>query len=123
MGYDWENEARLVGAMRWVKGNGKVYASMVEKIMEEFGNLGKAVLQRSAACDVSKAGAVPCKLLYFPHDDTRCQFVQRLEKVYNDVAAHCNSQWKNNFGGMVSSLVQNNRSGKQGAACAPVKWL
>ena len=46
MGYDWENEARLANAMKWVKGNGKTYARMVEKIMEEFGNLGKAVLQR-----------------------------------------------------------------------------
>ena len=46
MGYDWENEARLANSMKWVKGNGKTYARMVEKIMEEFGNLGKAVLQR-----------------------------------------------------------------------------
>jgi len=123
MGYDWENEARLVSAMKWVKGNGKTYANMVGKIMEEFGNLGKAVLQRSASCTVSKAGAVPCKHLYFPHTDTRCQFVQRLKKVYDDVAEHCNDQWKQNFGGMVSTLVQNNMSGKQGAPCDPVNWL
>jgi len=92
--------------------------------MNEFASLGKAALARALnQCDVKKAGVVPCNLLYFPHSEHRCQLVQRLEKVYDDVSQHCNAAWKNTFGGKMQTLLTNNMAGKGGNACPDITWL
>jgi hypothetical protein len=122
MGYDWENEKRLLDAMEW-SSNKVLFSNLVKQVMDEFAALGKAALARALnQCDVKKAGVVPCNILYFPHTDHRCQMVQRLEKVYQDVSKHCNAAWKSNFGGKINQLVVNNKN-KKGAACPAVDWL
>lgn len=122
MGFDWENEKRLLSSMTWSK-NPSVYSNLVKQIMDEFADLGKAALARSLdQCDVSKAGVVPCNLLYFPHSEHRCQMVQRLSRVYDDIAKHCNPAWQANFGGKVATLLNNNQD-KAGAPCPTVNYL
>jgi len=123
MGYDWENEKKLLATMTWST-NPTVFSNLVRQIMDEFADLGKAALARSIQqCDIKKAGVVPCKLLYFPHTDHRCQLIQRLNKVYADIAMHCNNDWKSTYGGKMQTLMQHNMRYKGGAACPSVNYL
>lgn len=68
---------------------GKVFSGVQKlfQLLTEFSRLGKAALGRSVQqCDMEKAGIVPCKLLYFPHSEPRCQLIQRLNKVYQGMS-------------------------------------
>ena len=88
MGYNWENQAKLISTMRWSK-NPRLYSGLVEQLMTEFSKLGKMALARSSPqCNMEKAGVVPCKILYFPHAEHRCQLIQRLNRVYLGVARY-----------------------------------
>merc|ERR1739848_452469 len=123
MGFDWENEIKLLNTMKWST-NPTLYSKLVTQIMDEFASLGKAVLARSVdQCIVEKAGAVPCKLLYFPHTEHRCQLIERLRKVYTNVSEYCNEDWKKTFGAKMNTLLQNNKLYKGGAPCPKVNYL
>ena len=88
MGYNWENQAKLISTMKWSK-NPRLYSGLVEQLMTEFSKLGKMALARSSPqCNMEKAGVVPCKILYFPHAEHRCQLIQRLNRVYLGVARY-----------------------------------
>lgn len=123
MGFDWENLAKMLAKMEWstYKDTNKRYVS---EIFKQFATLGKSALARSGPmCDPRMAGVVPCTLLYFPHKEHRCQLVKRMAKIFADVAKHCNNAWKTQYGQMMNYLLQQNRAGKQGAACEKVIWL
>jgi hypothetical protein len=123
MGFDWENLQKMLAKMEWsqYKETNKRY---VNEIFTQFATLGKSALARSGpACDARKAGVVPCNFLYFPHKEHRCQLVKRMAKIFADVVKHCNTAWKTQYGNMMNYLLQQNKSGKQGAACDKVKWL
>jgi len=122
MGFEWENQEKLLKTMKWSK-EPELYSNMATQLLTEFSRLGKAALGRSVQqCDMEKAGIVPCKLLYFPHSEPRCQLIQRLNKVYQDIALFCNHDWQRVFGGKMATLLSNNQSFK-GGACPPVKYL
>jgi hypothetical protein len=124
MGYDWENLNKMLYKFKWASGNKNLQIQYVNEIFKQFATLGKSALARSGpSCDPKLAGVVPCNILYFPHTEHRCQAVKRMAKVFHDVAQHCNSSWKTLFGGKMNYLLQNNKSGKHGAACERVVWL
>ena len=124
MGFDWENLNKILYKFKWATGNKDLQIQYVNEIFAQFAKLGKSALARSGpSCDAKLAGVVPCKLLYFPHPEHRCQLVKRMAKIFADVAQHCNSSWQSLFGQKMNYLLQNNKSGKQGAACERVKWL
>lgn len=96
----------------------------VVQIIGQLQYLGKKAIGRGQPqCDITKAGIVPCNILYFPHLEHRCQAVKRLAKIFGDVAQHCNSSWKKLYGDMMNALLQNNTHGKHGASCPAVEWL
>ena len=95
MGYNWENQAKLISTMKWSK-NPRLYSGLVQQLMTEFSKLGKMALARSSPqCNMEKAGVVPCKILYFPHAEHRCQLIQRLNRVYLGVARYIKKSAKN----------------------------
>ena len=57
------------------------------------------------------------------NNDFRCQLVKRLGKIYEAVAANCNTAWERKYGDMVNYLIANNQAGYAGAACEPVVYL
>ena len=123
MGFDWENTGKLISSMEWSL-NPTLNINLSKQILTEFASLGKRVLGRGAnMCNPEKAGAVPCNLLYFPHSDHRCQIVQRLGKIFDDVAMNCNADWRRIYGDKMNTLIQNNQSGRQNKPCEDVKWL
>jgi hypothetical protein len=122
MGFDWENEKKLLATMKW-SSNPKTFTAIVEQLMDEFASLGKTAIGRSiGGCD-DDAGAVACGLLPFPHTEHRCQLVERIEAVYEAVAKKCNDSWKNHWNNKVQTLVNNNGKYKGGAACPKVHFL
>ena len=83
MGYNWVSVENLAAKMKWLQ-NYQKQASLtaLNALMNEFQRLGKAVLVRQGpSCNMAVAGAIDCKLLYFPHSDPRCQLIKRVEKV------------------------------------------
>ena len=83
MGYNWASVELLASKMQWLEAYQK-QASLksLNALMNEFQRLGKAVLVRQGpSCNMAVAGAIDCKLLYFPHSDPRCQLVKRVETV------------------------------------------
>merc|ERR1711893_133879 len=121
MGFEWGNLERLLSQQQWTSNPG-VAQNYMSRIVTEFQYLGQQVLARnSAQCDLNKAGAVKCSLLYFPHTEHRCQLVQRLAAIYEDVAANCNMAWERKYGDMMNYLLANNQYGRKGAACEPVE--
>ena len=123
MGFEWENMAILSKKMIW-SSNVEQNQYFVVQIIGQFQYLGKKAIGRGQPqCDISKAGIVPCNILYFPHLEHRCQAVKRLAKIFADVAQHCNSSWKKLYGDMMNALLQNNTHGKHGASCPAVEWL
>ena len=123
MGFDWENLQKMLYKMTWSSAKA-VNQGYVKTIFGQFATLGKSALARSGPmCDPKKAGVVPCKYLYFPHTEHRCQLVKRTARIFNDVLKHCNTAWKEKYGAMMNYMLQTNKSGKDGKACEKVKWL
>jgi len=123
MGFQWGNLNKLMKKMQWTT-NPALSQRYTEALLTEFQYLGQAVLARTQAkCDLTKAGAVRCNLLYFPHDNKRCQLVKRLGKIYEAVAENCNTAWETKYGDMVNYLIANNQAGVDGAPCEPTVYL
>ena len=83
MGYNWASVEKLAQKMAWLE-NYQKQASLaaLNSLMNEFQRLGKAVLVRQGpSCNMAIAGAIDCKLLYFPHSDPRCALIKRVEAV------------------------------------------
>ena len=125
MGYNWVVVESTVDKMQWLSNAVKAAnIKAVRDMFTEFQSLGKAVLARQAPqCDRTKAGRIDCSLLYFPTTEHRCQLMQRIEKVYNAVADHCNPSWKTKFGGMMDKLLADNKKYKKGLPCPEVVFL
>jgi len=125
MGYNWVVVESTVDKMQWLSNAVKAAnIKAVRDMFTEFQSLGKAVLARQAPqCDRTKAGRIDCSLLYFPKTEHRCQLMQRIEKVYNAVADHCNPSWKQKFGGMMDKLLADNKKYKKGLPCPEVVFL
>lgn len=124
MGFDWENEAKLMYKFKW--GYDKSTAQKyVTNIFAQFSTLGKsaALARAGPSCDEKLAGKVPCKLLYFPHTEHRCQLVKRMASIFADVTQHCNAAWKNIYGPQMNWLLRWNQKGKQDGVCDAVRWL
>lgn len=125
MGYNWVVVENTIAKMQWL--SNAIKSSNIKAIRDlfsEFHNLGKAVLARQAPqCDQSQAGRVECSLLYFPTTEHRCQLMQRIEKVYNEVANDCNPSWKQKFGGLMDKLLMDNKKYKKGLPCPEVVYL
>ena len=85
MGYNWASVdfETTVHANRWISGAVKDDTKQLyNELMDEFQRLGRAVLTRSGpACDLSKAGKIDCRRLYFPKNEHKCQMIRRIEKV------------------------------------------
>ena len=83
MGYNWVALTDLIEKMQWLQSYQKQASiSALRALMDEFQKLGKAVLVRQGpSCNMAVAGAIDCKLLYFPHSDQRCVLVKRIETV------------------------------------------
>ena len=83
MGYNWVTLKDLVEKMQWLQTYQKQASiTSLNALMTEFQRLGKAVLVRQGpSCNMAVAGAINCKLLYFPYSDPRCALVARIEKV------------------------------------------
>jgi hypothetical protein len=123
MGFEWGNLNKLMNKMQWTT-NPALNQQYTKALLTEFQYLGQAVLVRTQAkCDLTKAGAVPCSLLYFPHDNKRCQLVKRLGKIYEAVAMHCNTAWETKYGDMVNYMIANNQDAGNGDACDPTVYL
>jgi hypothetical protein len=97
----------------------------VTNIFAQFSTLGKsaALARAGPSCDEKLAGKVPCKLLYFPHTEHRCQLVKRMASIFADVTQHCNAAWKNIYGPQMNWLLRWNQKGKQDGVCDAVRWL
>lgn len=125
MGYDWANVEKLVMKMKWLSAD--VRANNIKAaryIFTEFTNLGKAVLVRQGPqCDLDKAGRIPCNLLYWPHNEHRCQLVQRIEAIYKVVAQNCNPLWRAKFGKYMDTLMRDNAKYKASLPCPEVEYL
>ena len=123
MGYEWANMEALLAKMKW-SANKITNENYIRTIVKEFQHLGKSAIARSGPqCDLEKAGVVDCTILYLPHYEHRCQSIQRINRIYKDVALNCNTAWKAKFGKMMNYLLQQNQSGKQGSPCDPIEWL
>ena len=83
MGYNWVTLKDLMEKMQWLQTYQKQASiTSLNALMTEFQRLGKAVLVRQGpSCNMAVAGAINCKLLYFPYSDPRCALVARIEKV------------------------------------------
>ena len=83
MGYNWVTLKDLMEKMQWLQTYQKQASiTSLNALMDEFQRLGKAVLVRQGpSCNMAVAGAINCKLLYFPYSDPRCALVARIEKV------------------------------------------
>lgn len=123
MGFNWENERVFMGKLKW--STHVVRNTMyVKELLAQFSTFGKASLTRGKPqCDAKKAGVVPCSILYFPHTEHRCQLIQRLERIFDEVKGFCNSSWLSLFQPKMDFLLQNNKYGKQRGACGKVHWL
>jgi len=124
MGYNWASVSTLLAKMAWLKPYQKsASTTSLNALMNEFQRLGKAVLVRQGpSCNMAVAGAIDCKLLYFPHSDYRCALVKRIETVYKAIAQNCNQAWISKFGGHMDTLLQYN-SQQKGQECPPVQYL
>ena len=101
--------------MKWSK---KINAQYAYAILDELNRLSKSPLPQGQTC----AGVVPCKLLYFPSTDHRCQLIQRLGAVVTNAVGTCRDLFET-VSSKMTFLLQNNEKGKRGVPCDPVKWL
>ena len=85
MGYNWSSEvfAENIRDHKWASDAVKAdTANLYKELMDEFQRLGREVLTRSGpSCDLSKAGKIDCRRLYFPRGEHKCAMVRRIEKV------------------------------------------
>merc|ERR1719447_2059231 len=124
MGYNWVSVENLAAKMKWLL-NYQKQASLtaLNALMNEFQRLGKAVLVRQGpSCNMAVAGAIDCKLLYFPQKDPRCVLVKRIEQVYKAVAKNCNQAWISKFGAHMDKLLEYN-SMREGQSCPVADFL
>ena len=123
MGFEWHTLDIFLAKMKWAQ-NRVTNENYIRMIIKEFQYLGKSAIARSGPqCDLDKAGVIDCNLLYFPKSEHRCQWVKRLNRIYDDVSENCNTAWKAKFGKMMNYLLQNNQSGKQNQPCEFVDFL
>lgn len=123
MGFEWANLSNFMGKMKWSQ-NVVTNSQYVSSLLKEFQFLGKSALARAGpTCNLKLAGIVPCKLLFFPETDHRCELVRRLEPVFTEVSKNCNDAWSQKYGSMINYLLQHNQSGKGGVACPNPEML
>ncbi|CBY31634.1 unnamed protein product [Oikopleura dioica] len=70
----------------------------------QIGHLGQQLQRGQPACDLHKAGRVPCDLLDLSRDEEGCQIVQRLVTLLVYISDSCNEAWIKKYDAYVQEL-------------------